>query len=346
MQSTNGHASTRTNAIEVSELYKRFGDFTAVDGISFEVRSGEIFGFLGPNGAGKTTTISMLCTLLRPTAGHATIGGYDVARQPSEVRREIGIVFQDTTLDDRLTARENLYFHGEVYGMSRGDIVTRAADVLERVGLTDRAREPVLTFSGGMKRRLEIARGLMHSPTALFLDEPTVGLDPQSRRGLWSYAQSLRDTEGVTIFLTTHYMDEAEACDRIAIIDNGKIIALDTPSGLKARLGGDVITVSAADNNALASEIKQRFRIDARSEADGLEFRVERGDQFVPTLFARLETPIETVAIRRPTLDDVFVELTGHQIRDSGAGEDEQARSTLMRRPIRGRGGGRQGGRG
>jgi len=332
MQSNNGHAPTGTNAIEVVELSKRFGDFTAVDGISFEVPRGEIFGFLGPNGAGKTTTISMLCTLLKPTSGRASIGGFDVVRQSANVRREIGIVFQDTTLDDRLTARENLLFHGEVYGMTRDAIASRSADVLERVGLTNRASDPVLTFSGGMKRRLEIARGLMHSPTALFLDEPTVGLDPQSRRGLWSYAQSLRDSEGVTIFLTTHYMDEAEACDRIAVIDNGQIVALDTPSGLKARLGGDVITVSSADNEKLAAEIKERFEIGARSEAEGLEFRVDRGDQFVPLLFSRLETPIETVQVRRPTLDDVFVELTGHQIRDTGAGEVEQARYMMSKR--------------
>jgi ABC-2 type transport system ATP-binding protein len=183
----------------------------------------------------------------------------------------------------------------------------------------------------------------MHSPTALFLDEPTIGLDPQSRRGLWGYAQSLREAEGVTIFLTTHYMDEAEACDRIAIIDNGQIVALDTPSGLKARLGGDVITVSAADNQRLAEEIRSVFEIETRREQDGLEFRVDRGDQFVPTLFSRLTTPIETVAIRRPTLDDVFVELTGHQIRDTGAGEAEQARYLMARRPMgwggRGRGG-------
>jgi ABC-2 type transport system ATP-binding protein len=333
-----------SKAIEVDELSKRFGDFTAVDGISFDVPRGEIFGFLGPNGAGKTTTISMLCTLLKPTSGTARISGFDVSKQSSDVRREIGIVFQDTTLDDRLTARENLIFHGEVYGMARSDIIERSSDVLERVGLTDRAGDRVLTFSGGMKRRLEIARGLMHSPTALFLDEPTVGLDPQSRRGLWGYAQSLREAEGVTIFLTTHYMDEAEACDRIAIIDNGQIIALDTPSGLKARLGGDVITVSAADNQRLGDEIRSVFEIETRQEQEGLEFRVDRGDQFVPTLFARLSTPIETVAIRRPTLDDVFVELTGHQIRDTGAGEAEQARANMVKRPMGWGGGGARGG--
>ncbi|HWO72556.1 MAG TPA: ATP-binding cassette domain-containing protein [Dehalococcoidia bacterium] len=329
-------------AIEVLTLTKRFGDFTAVDGVSFEVRRGEIFGFLGPNGAGKTTTISMLCTLLRPTSGTARIGGHDIIQEPAAVRREIGIVFQDTTLDERLTARENLHFHGEIYGMARSEIAARAATILERVGLTDRADDQVLTFSGGMKRRLEIARGLMHSPAALFLDEPTVGLDPQSRRGLWGYAQSLRDSEGVTIFLTTHYMDEAEACDRIAIIDHGKIIALDTPSGLKGRLGGDVISVSAADNQRLAAEIRERFEIEPQTENDALTFRVDRGDQFVPLLFSRLETPIQTVSIRRPTLDDVFVALTGHQIRDAAPSEGERLIS--MMRSGRGFGPGRMGG--
>jgi ABC-2 type transport system ATP-binding protein len=327
-------------AIEVQELTKRFGDLTAVDGISFDVARSEIFGFLGPNGAGKTTTISMLCTLLTPSSGRALIGGYDVSQDPAAVRRQIGIVFQDTTLDDRLTARENLAFHGEIYGMSRQDIRDRAGEMLERVGLDDRANAYVLTYSGGMKRRLEIARGLMHHPTALFLDEPTIGLDPQTRRSLWSYAQSLRDTEGVTIFLTTHYMDEAEACDRIAIIDHGNIVALDTPAGLKGRLGGDVISVSAADNEVLAQEIKDRFEVEPRVENGTVEFRIDQGDQFVPLLFSRLTTAVQTVAVRRPTLDDVFVALTGHQIRDSGASEGEQARHMLMTRGMGMRGGG------
>src|SRR3989304_4560524 len=220
------------------ELTRRFGDFTAVDAISFEVPRAEIFGFLGPNGAGKTTTISMLCTLLRPTAGRATVGGHDVLRESAAVRRQIGIVFQDTTLDDRLTAAENLRFHAEVYGMDRRIIGTRTREMLERVGLADRANDIVINYPGGMKRRLEIARGLMHWPTALFLDEPTIGLDPQTRRSLWEYAQSLREEEGVTIFMTTHYMDEAEACDRIAIIDHGRIVALDTPSGPGQRRRG------------------------------------------------------------------------------------------------------------
>ena len=333
---------TTEPAIAVDDLKRRFGEFTAVDGVSFEVPRGEIFGFLGPNGAGKTTTISMLCTLLRPTGGRAFIGGRDVEREADDVRRQIGLVFQDTTLDERLTARENLAFHGEIYGMTRDDIRDRVAEMLRRVGLDDRKDSLVMTFSGGMKRRLEIARGLMHHPTALFLDEPTIGLDPQTRRSLWEYAQSLRDAEGVTIFLTTHYMDEAEACDRIAIIDNGKIIALDTPSGLKGRLGGDVVTVSGEDNPALAAEIKDRFEIEPRVTDEDVEFRVDHGDQFVPQLFAQLSSAIQTVSIRRPTLDDVFVTLTGREIRDEGASEGDQARFKLRTRGMAG--GGRRGG--
>ncbi len=259
------------------------------------------------------------------------------------MRRQIGLVFQDSTLDERLTARENLAFHGELYGMSGDDIRERVTEMLGRVGLDDRKDSLVMTFSGGMKRRLEIARGLMHHPTALFLDEPTIGLDPQTRRSLWEYAQTLRDAEGVTIFLTTHYMDEAEACDRIAIIDHGKIIALDTPSGLKGRLGGDVVTVSGEDNAALASEIQERFHVELRVTEENVEFRVDHGDQFVPQLFSHLSNAIQTVSIRRPTLDDVFVTLTGREIRDEGASEGDQARHALRTRGVRGMGrGGRR----
>jgi ABC-2 type transport system ATP-binding protein len=316
-------------AIEVRELSKRFGSFTAVDGISFEVGSAEIFGFLGPNGAGKTTTISMLCTLMHPSGGQALIAGHDVAKEAAEVRRQIGIVFQDTTLDDRLTANENLQFHAEVYGLPKQLIETRVPAMLDRVGLADRAKDYVMTFSGGMKRRLEIARGLIHSPTVLFLDEPTIGLDPQTRRSLWEYTRSLRETEGVTIFLTTHYMDEAEACDRIAIIDHGQIIALDTPAGLKSRMGGDVITVAAKDNDVLAAEVRERFEVEPRVEGEALEFQIDDGAAFLPQLFTRLTTPIESVSVRRPTLDDVFVTLTGHQIRESGASESDQLRGQM-----------------
>ena len=317
-------------SVQVSGLSRLFGVITAVDGISFEVGEAEIFGFLGPNGAGKTTTISMLCTLLRPTGGRATIGGYDIVDDPAGVRREIGIVFQDSTVDERLTARENLVFHGELFGMAKKDIRPRAEQLMERVGLLDRADDAVITFSGGMRRRLEVARGLMHWPSVLFLDEPTVGLDPQTRRSIWAYARSLRDTEGVTIFLTTHYMDEAEACDRVAIMDYGKIIALDTPDRLKARLGGDVVSIAGPDNEALAREVQESFEVEPRIENEAVEFNVEQGGEFLPILLSRLQGEVRSVGIRAPTLEDVFVTMTGHQIREAEASEEDKLRS--MRR--------------
>ena len=259
------------------------------------------------------------------------MGGHEIGEDPGAVRREIGIVFQDSTVDERLTARENLVFHGELFGMPRTEIRPRAEQLLERVGLADRADDAVLTFSGGMRRRLEVARGLMHWPSVLFLDEPTVGLDPQTRRSLWAYARSLRETEGVTIFLTTHYMDEAEACDRVAIMDYGKIIALDTPQHLKATLGGDVVSVAGADNEALAREVRESFEVEPRIENEAVEFNVERGGDFVPILLARLTNPVQSVGIRAPTLEDVFVSLTGHQIRDSSFSEQDKFRSMQQR---------------
>lgn len=327
------------NAVTVSELSKHYDGLVAVDAVSFEVGSAEIFGFLGPNGAGKTTTISMLSTLIKPTSGRASIAGHDVASDPAAVRREIGIVFQDTTLDDRLTARENLAFHGELYGMSRAEISQRVAEILGRVGLFERADDIVLTYSGGMRRRLEVARGLMHWPSVLFLDEATLGLDPQTRRTVWDHIRSLRESEGATIFLSTHYMEEAEACDRIAVIDAGKIIALDSPTALKSKMGGDVVTVAGPDNDALAQEIRQAFELEAKDTGTELEFSVPDGGQFIPILLSRLSGAVESVSIRRPTLDDVFVSLTGHQIRDSGAGEAERRRTDLTRMIGRGFGG-------
>ena len=318
-------------SVQVSGLTRRFGEITAVDDISFDVGEAEIFGFLGPNGAGKTTTISMLCTLLRPTGGRATIGGYDIVDDPAGVRREIGIVFQDSTVDERLTARENLVFHGELFGMAREDIRPRAYHLLDRVGLVERSNDPVITFSGGMRRRLEVARGLMHWPSVLFLDEPTVGLDPQTRRSIWAYARSLRDTEGVTIFLTTHYMDEAEACDRVAIMDHGKIIALDTPDRLKARLGGDVVSIAGPDNEGLAREVRESFEVEPRFENDAVEFNVEQGGEFLPILLNRIEGEVRSVGIRAPTLEDVFVTMTGHQIREAEASEEDKMRSMRQR---------------
>src|SRR3989304_1475288 len=234
-------------SIVVEGLSRRFGEFTAVDSISFDVRQGEIFGFLGPNGAGKTTTINMLCTLLRPTAGRARVNGFDVAAEPAKVPQSIGLIFQDPSLDEQLTGLENLRFHAMLYGVAAKAFVSRAQEMLAIVDLADKARALVRTYSGGMKRRLEIARGLLHHPKVLFLDEPTLGLDPQTRRHIWDYLRRLRAERGVTMFMTTHYMDEAENCDRIAIIDHGKIVAVDTPENLKALVGGVVITLWTSD---------------------------------------------------------------------------------------------------
>jgi ABC-2 type transport system ATP-binding protein len=257
--------SQPTDAPAISDrgLVKRYGEIEAVGGVDFEVRRGETFGFLGPNGAGKTTTINVLCTLARPTAGSATVAGYDVVTQRDDVRRNIGLVFQDTTLDGYLSAERNLRFHAELYGVPRSVLGERMKDVMEMVGLWDRRGSRVQTFSGGMMRRLEIARGLLHAPRVLFLDEPTIGLDPQTRVSIWSYLADLRQREDTTIFLTTHYMDEAEHCDRIAIIDNGKIVALDTPEALKASVGKDRVQIQTSDDPAAISALGERFGIEA-----------------------------------------------------------------------------------
>src|SRR5271167_4748864 len=250
-------------AIVVSDLVKRFGDVEAVRGVNFEVQSGEVFGFLGPNGAGKSTTINMLCTLVRPSAGSASVAGHDVVTERDEVRRNIGLVFQDTTLDGYLTAEENLRLHAELYGVPRELVRERMRQVMEMVGLWERRDSLVNTFSGGMKRRLEIARGLLHSPRVLFLDEPTVGLDPQTRSSIWRYIRELKAREDITIFLTTHYMDEAEYCDRIAIMDQGRIIVLDTPEALKASVGKDRVQILTDDEDAAIAALRERFGIDA-----------------------------------------------------------------------------------
>lgn len=241
--------------VVVRELVKRFGDLEAVSGVNFSVAAGEAFGFLGPNGAGKSTTISILCTLLTPSGGSASVAGCDVVRDPLGVRRRIGLVFQDPTLDEYLTAEENLRFHAQLYRVPRAQVARRLDEVLEMVELSDRRGSLVRTFSGGMKRRLEIARGLMHSPQVLFLDEPTVGLDPQTRSHIWSYINELRARERITLFLTTHYMDEAENCDRIAIIDHGEIVATGSPEVLEAAVGKDRIELHVDDPTGAIAEL-------------------------------------------------------------------------------------------
>ena len=320
----NGAGRGEGLAIFVQGLVKRFGDLEAVKGVDFEVAPGEVFGFLGPNGAGKTTTINMLCTLVKPTAGSATVAGFDVVRQRDDVRRHIGLVFQDPTLDSYLTAAQNLKLHAELYGVQKDLVEPRMRQVMTMVGLWERKDNVVGTFSGGMRRRLEIARGLMHSPRVLFLDEPTIGLDPQTRRSIWNYIRELKESEEITIFMTTHYMDEAEWCDRIAIMDHGEIVALDAPETLKASIGTDRIMIHTDDNDAAIIELADRFDIEALVAEGAVTFGVASGEAFVPRLFAELDVPIKSVSVSRPTLDDVFMSYTGTTIRDA---EEDAGRS-------------------
>jgi ABC-2 type transport system ATP-binding protein len=313
------------NAIECRDLGKKFGDFVAVDGVTFDVRPGEVFGFLGPNGAGKTTTMRMLATLLKPSTGSAAINGFDIGREQHEVRQSIGMIFQDPSLDDRLSGLENLKFHAMLYDVPAQAFATRAHELLEMVDLSDKIDQFVQTFSGGMRRRLEIARGLLHHPAVLFLDEPTIGLDPQTRRHIWDYLLKLRDQEGVTMFMTTHYMDEAEHCDRIAIVDHGKIVALDTPEALKALVGGDIVTIRTSDNARAMERLATVPNTETRDGPDGrLIIETAHGDRFIPEMMGLLgggpdRIDVSAVSLSHPTLEDVFIKLTGHAIRQQGA---------------------------
>src|SRR3954469_25568304 len=291
-------------AIEVRDLKKSFGDVEAVRGVSFEVAPGEVFGFLGPNGAGKTTTINMLCTLARPTSGAAFVAGYDSVAARDDVRRHIGLVFQDQTLDGYLTAEQNLRLHAGLYGVESALVPARMEQVLRMVDLWERKDGMVMTFSGGMRRRLEIARGLMHSPRVLFLDEPTIGLDPQTRSSIWKYIGELKEREEITIFMTTHYMDEAEFCDRIAIMDQGEIVALDTPAALKAQVGADRVRIETSDDDAALAALAARFGVEGAVSEGAVTFYVANGAEFVPRLFGELGVPITSVNVSRPTLDD------------------------------------------
>jgi ABC-2 type transport system ATP-binding protein len=336
-EAPNGHAAPAEPppAIVVDGLAKSYDDVEAVRGVEFEVATGEVFGFLGPNGAGKTTTINMLCTLTTPTSGAATVAGHDVVAERDEVRRHIGLVFQDPTLDGYLSAEENLRMHAELYGVASSLVAPRMRQVLEMVGLWERRSSPVLTFSGGMRRRLEIARGFMHSPRVLFLDEPTIGLDPQTRSSIWRYIAELKEAEEITIFMTTHYMDEAEFCDRIAIMDQGEIVVLDTPAALKAAVGADRIRIETDDDRAAIEEIGERFGIEAQVSEGAVSFAVPAGEQFVPRLFEELGVPIRAVSVARPTLDDVFMAHTGTTIRDAEE-SPEKLRNKMMMQVVTG----------
>ncbi|MGH9040819.1 MAG: ATP-binding cassette domain-containing protein, partial [Acidimicrobiia bacterium] len=274
---------------------------------------------LGPNGAGKSTTIRMLCTLTRPSAGQARVAGFDVARQPRAVRRSIGLVFQDQTLDEQLTAEENLRFHAVLYGVPRTEVNPRLDRVLELVDLTGRRSDLVSKYSGGMARRLEIARALLHTPNVLFLDEPTVGLDPQTRARMWEDVLRLRDEEGAAVFFTTHYMDEAEYADRIAIIDNGAIVALDTPAALKAAVGADTVRLSTTDDETAATRLVAAGYDVTRSPGGGLVVAVANGERAVGPLVVAAGVTVERVRVHTPDLDDVFLHFTGRQIREQSA---------------------------
>ena len=315
-------------------LTKKFGDLTAVNNLSFNVKKGEIFGFLGPNGAGKTTTIKMLTTLLNPTSGTATIAGFDIIKQRDEVRKNIGVVFQEPALDVELTGKENLEYHARMYGLSRDKRKKRINDVLELVNLWDKRDVLVKNYSGGMKRRLEIARGLMHYPVVLFLDEPTLGLDAQTRRAIWAYIKKMNKEEGTTIFLTTHYMEEAEyLCNRVGIIDYGKLLVIDDISNLKNSVGKDVITLSCTDADRFVKILENEKWVEKIKRHEGLvTFGVEKGDEKIPEIIEiarKQDIRIKSISVRKPTLDDVFLSYTGRTIRDEEGQVSSKGRLSL-----------------
>jgi ABC-2 type transport system ATP-binding protein len=325
-------------AVSVTGLTKRYGEVEAVRGIDLEVARGETFGFLGPNGAGKSTTINILCTLVEPTSGTAAVAGLDVVADRAAVRRRIGLVFQEPTLDGPMSGEQNLRFHGELYGVDRRTAAARREEVLRTVGLWERRADPVSTYSGGMRRRLEIARGLLHSPQVLFLDEPTIGLDPQTRASIWNYLARLGEAETITVFVTTHYMDEAENCDRIAIMNEGRIVALDTPEALKAQVGADRVVVTTDDDETALVAIRREFGLEAAVREGAVTVSVPRGAEFVPRLFAALTADgvgVRSVAVTRPSLDDVFLAHTGTTLRDAEASRGPSMHPMAMR--MRGR---------
>jgi len=327
------------HVIETHQLTKSYGLLKAVDKLDISVESGEIFGLLGPNGAGKTTAISMLCTILKPTSGTATVNGFDIVKDANKVRKSIGIVFQEPSIDDRLTGKENLYMHANLYGVPASEQKDRINRVLKLVELEDRADDLLRTYSGGMRRRLEIGRGLIHYPKVLFLDEPTVGLDPQTRDHIWKYIHELKEAEDITVVLTTHYMDEADRLsDRIAIMDHGKIVILDSPPKLKETLEGDVVAVKANNISALSDLVTKSLGFEKKQIVDGaLEITVRNGKAVMPRIM-ELATQnniyVESIVLREPNLEDVFLHYTGRTIRED-SGKELHGMAAIQRRAIK-----------
>jgi ABC-2 type transport system ATP-binding protein len=299
--------------IQVRNIVHRYGNRTALDNVSFDVRPAELFGLLGPNGSGKTTLFRILSTLMVPTSGTATIAGLDAVHQSGALRRRIGVVFQAQSVDPKLTARENLWHQGHLYGLHGAQLNTRIDEILTRVGLLDRAQDRVETFSGGMQRRIELAKGLLHHPEVLLLDEPTTGLDPGARRDLWQYLGILRDQEHVSIIVTTHLMEEAERCDRLAILSEGHLVALGTPESLTREIGGDVIVLEARDPQSLAVQIHERFHVDTSVLDKHVRLEIENGHRFVPDVVEAFPGEIQSLSMSKPTLEDVFIHRTGHR---------------------------------
>jgi len=310
--------------ISVQELVHRYEGRTALNGVSFEVRHAELFGLLGPNGSGKTTMFRILSTLMVPSGGRAVIKGFDAAKEPGKLRREIGVVFQSQSIDLKLTAYENLWHQGHLYGLRGEMLKARIPELLSRVGLLDRAREKAETFSGGMQRRLELAKGLLHHPAVLLLDEPTTGLDPGARRDLWQYLQILRDEERVTVIVTTHLMEEAGRCDRLAILNEGKLVALGTPTELKQEIGGDVILLDAKNAESLAERIRARFNLDAQVLAGQVRLEQENGHRFITEVFEAFPGEIQAVSVSKPSLEDVFIHRTGHRFWTEDHDDDKE----------------------
>jgi ABC-2 type transport system ATP-binding protein len=317
-----------SSIIAVRGLVHRYANRTALNGVSFDVHPAELFGLLGPNGSGKTTLFRILSTLVVPTSGTATIADLDAARQPGAVRRRIGVVFQAQSVDPKLTARENLWHQGHLYGLRGSHLKKRINEILTRVGLLDRANERVETFSGGMQRRIELAKGLLHHPEVLLLDEPTTGLDPGARRDLWQYLQILREQERVSILVTTHLMEEAERCDRLAILNEGNLVAIGTPDALTREIGGDVILLEARDPQALAGQIRKHFPVDAAVLDGRVRLEIENGHRFVPEVVEAFPGEIQSLSVSKPTLEDVFIHRTGHRFwNEEAEGEVKQKKA-------------------